>query len=76
MIEKSSINSDLSLYLLSYSRYSFIKHFYIKSNAFCMFKLKLFAYDSNYDNQNSIFFKRHRDQHIIFEDIQLKTDSN
>jgi hypothetical protein len=30
MIEKSSINSDLSLYLLSYSRCSFIKHSYSK----------------------------------------------
>jgi hypothetical protein len=29
MIEKSSINSDLSLYLLSYSRCSHIKHSYI-----------------------------------------------
>jgi hypothetical protein len=32
MIEKSSINSDLSLYLLSYSRCSHIKHSYNSSN--------------------------------------------
>jgi hypothetical protein len=34
MIEKSSINSDLSLYLLSYLRCSYIKHFYNQCKIF------------------------------------------
>jgi hypothetical protein len=48
----------------------------IKSNDFCMLELEFFAFDSNRDNQNSILFERRRDQHIAFEDIQSKTDSN
>ncbi len=48
----------------------------IKSNDFCMLELRFFAFDSNRDNQNSIFFKRYRDQYITSEDIQSKTDSN
>jgi hypothetical protein len=41
----------------------------IKSNDLCMLKLKIFAYDSNRDNQSSILFERHSDQYIIFENI-------
>ncbi len=48
----------------------------IKSNDFCMLELKFLAYDSNHDSQSSILFKRHSDQHITFENIQLKTNSN
>jgi hypothetical protein len=48
----------------------------IKSNDLCMFELEFFAFDSNRDNQNSILFERHRDQHITFENIRSRTDSN
>jgi hypothetical protein len=41
-----------------------------------MFELEFFAFDSNRDNQNSILFKRRRDQHITFEDIRSRTNSN
>jgi hypothetical protein len=47
-----------------------------KSNDFCMFELKFFAFNSSRDNQSSIFFERRRNQHIIFENIRSKTDSN
>ncbi len=48
----------------------------IKSNDLCMLESKIFAFNSNRDNQNLIHFERHRDKHIAFEDIQLKIDSN
>jgi hypothetical protein len=41
-----------------------------------MFELKFFAFDSNRDNQSSILFERHLDQHITFEDIRSETNSS
>ncbi len=41
-----------------------------------MLELEFLAFDSNRDNQSSILFERHSLQHIAFEEIQLKTDSN
>jgi hypothetical protein len=41
-----------------------------------MLELEFLAFDSNRDNQSSILFEHHRDQHIAFENIQLRTDSS
>jgi hypothetical protein len=63
MIEKSSINSDLSLYLLSYSRCSHIKHFYI--DRICLWSVVSIIEKSRKYQKNKI--RRKKKERISFK---------
>jgi hypothetical protein len=56
MIEKSSINSDLSLYLLPYSRCSHIKHSYKNERRRDVFE----RFDNELDSRLEKFFCDYR----------------